>query len=64
MAYGNMAGLVIVDIVQHLCLLNMGTADLYGAAGNRHYEKGQRIRVVQCIHYEAYCNKYSKYFYD
>ena len=34
MAYGNMAGLVIVDVVQNLCLLNMGTADLYGAAGN------------------------------
>ena len=33
MAYGNMAGLVIVDVVQNLCLLNMGTADLYGAAG-------------------------------
>ena len=33
MAYGNMAGLVIVDVVQNLCLLNMGTADLYGSAG-------------------------------
>ena len=28
-----MAGLVIVDVVQNLCLLNMGTADLYGSAG-------------------------------
>ena len=39
MAYGNMAGLVIVDVVQNLCLLNMGTADLYGAAGEYHFCK-------------------------
>jgi len=31
MAYGNNSGLVIVDIVQNVCLLNMGTADLYGS---------------------------------
>ena len=31
LAYGNGSGLVIVDIVQFVCLLNMGTADLYGA---------------------------------
>jgi syntaxin-binding protein 5 len=31
MAYGNGSGLVIVDIVQNVCLLNMGTADLYGS---------------------------------
>ena len=31
MAYGNGSGLVIVDIVQFVCLLNMGTADLYGS---------------------------------
>ncbi len=31
MAYGNGSGLVIVDVVQFLCLLNIGTADLYGS---------------------------------
>ena len=31
MAYGNNSGLVIVDFVQSVCLLNMGTADLYGS---------------------------------
>lgn len=31
MAYGNETGLVIVDIVQKVCLLNIGTPDLYGA---------------------------------
>lgn len=31
MAYGNGSGIVIVDVVQFQCLLNMGTADLYGA---------------------------------
>ena len=31
MAYGNGSGIVIVDVVQNVCLLNMGTADLYGA---------------------------------
>ena len=31
MAYGNSSGLVIVDIVQSVCLLNMGTSDLYGS---------------------------------
>lgn len=31
MAYGNGSGLVIVDVVQFVCLLNMGTADLYGS---------------------------------
>jgi len=31
MAYGNGSGLVIVDVVQKVCLLNMGTADLYGS---------------------------------
>ena len=31
LAYGNGSGLVIVDFVQHKCLLNMGTADLYGS---------------------------------
>ena len=31
MAYGNGSGLVIVDIVQNVCLINMGTADIYGS---------------------------------
>jgi syntaxin-binding protein 5 len=31
MAYGNNSGLVIVDIVQNVCLINMGTADIYGS---------------------------------
>ena len=31
MSYGNGSGLVIVDFAQHKCLLNMGTADLYGS---------------------------------
>lgn len=31
LAYGNGSGLVIVDFIQHKCLLNMGTADLYGS---------------------------------
>lgn len=31
MAYGNEYGLVIVDIVQKICLLNVASADLYGA---------------------------------
>lgn len=32
LSYGNESGLVIVDIVQRTCLLNMGTPDLYGTA--------------------------------
>lgn len=32
MAYGNEVGIVIVDIIQKVCLLNMGTPDLYGNA--------------------------------
>lgn len=31
MAYGNESGLVIVDIVQKVCLLNVASPDLYGA---------------------------------
>ncbi|XP_023338537.1 syntaxin-binding protein 5 [Eurytemora carolleeae] len=31
LAYGNGSGLVIVDFIQQKCLLNMGTADLYGS---------------------------------
>jgi len=31
MAYGNEHGLVIIDIVQKVCLLNVATPDLYGA---------------------------------
>lgn len=31
MAYGNEAGIVIIDIEQKVCLLNVGTPDLYGA---------------------------------
>lgn len=31
MAYGNEAGIVIVDIVQKISLLNIGSPDLYGA---------------------------------
>lgn len=31
MAYGNEAGLVIVDIVQKVCLFNVASPDLYGA---------------------------------
>jgi len=36
MAYGNGSGLVIVDIIQNVCLLNMGTADLYGSTDPFH----------------------------
>lgn len=32
MAYGNEAGIVIIDIVQRTCLMNMSTPDLYGSA--------------------------------
>lgn len=32
MAFGTVTGLVIVDIMQKTCLLNMGTPDLYGSA--------------------------------
>ncbi|CAG0915956.1 unnamed protein product [Notodromas monacha] len=32
LAYGNESGLVIVDMLQRTCLLNMGTPDLYGTA--------------------------------
>ncbi|XP_046399509.1 syntaxin-binding protein 5 isoform X2 [Ischnura elegans] len=32
MAYGNEVGLAIVDMVQRVCLLSVGTPDLYGAA--------------------------------
>ena len=32
LAYGNDSGLVIVDMLQRTCLLNMGTPDLYGTA--------------------------------
>lgn len=32
MAYGNECGIVVVDIVQKCCLLNVGTPDLYGSA--------------------------------
>ena len=32
MAYGNSCGLVIVDIVQRVCVLSMGTPDIYGNA--------------------------------
>ncbi|XP_066993628.2 syntaxin-binding protein 5 isoform X1 [Anabrus simplex] len=32
MAYGNECGIVIVDIVQKICLMNIGTPDLYGSA--------------------------------
>ena len=56
MAYGNMAGLVIVDIVQHLCLLNMGTADLYGAAGNSHLID----MALKLMHLKKY-NRYNQY---
>ncbi|XP_065169293.1 syntaxin-binding protein 5 isoform X4 [Atheta coriaria] len=31
MAYGNDAGMVIIDIEQKVCLLNIGSPDLYGA---------------------------------
>lgn len=31
MAYGNEAGIVVVDIEQRVCLLNVGSPDLYGA---------------------------------
>ncbi|KAF5302467.1 hypothetical protein FQR65_LT08557 [Abscondita terminalis] len=31
MAYGNEAGVVVVDIEQKVCLLNIGSPDLYGA---------------------------------
>lgn len=31
MAYGNEVGIVIVDIEQKVCLLNVGSPDLYGA---------------------------------
>lgn len=31
MAYGNEAGIVVIDIEQKVCLLNVGSPDLYGA---------------------------------
>lgn len=31
MAYGNEVGIVIIDIEQRVCLLNVGSPDLYGA---------------------------------
>lgn len=31
MAYGNVAGIVVIDIEQKVCLLNVGSPDLYGA---------------------------------
>lgn len=31
LAYGNEAGIVIIDIEQRVCLLNIGSPDLYGA---------------------------------
>lgn len=31
MAYGNEAGIVVIDIEQRVCLLNVGSPDLYGA---------------------------------
>lgn len=31
MAYGNEAGIVIIDIEQKVCLINVGSPDLYGA---------------------------------
>ncbi|XP_063909291.1 syntaxin-binding protein 5 isoform X3 [Zophobas morio] len=31
MAYGNEAGIVIIDVEQKVCLLNVGSPDLYGA---------------------------------
>lgn len=31
MAYGNEYGLVLVDIVQKVCLINVASPDLYGA---------------------------------
>lgn len=31
MAYGNEAGIVIIDIEQKVCLLNVGSPELYGA---------------------------------
>lgn len=31
LAYGNEAGIVVVDIVQKISLLNIGSPDLYGA---------------------------------
>lgn len=30
MTYGNDAGIVIIDIEQKICLLNVGSPDLYG----------------------------------
>ena len=32
MVFGTVTGIVIVDIMQKTCLLNMGTPDLYGSA--------------------------------
>lgn len=31
MAYGSESGIVIIDIEQKVCLLNVGSPDLYGA---------------------------------
>lgn len=31
MAYGNESGIVVIDIEQRVCLLNVGSPDLYGA---------------------------------
>lgn len=40
MAYGNEAGIVIIDIEQKVCLLNVGSPDLYGAQDP--YSRGPR----------------------
>ena len=32
LAFGNECGVAIIDVVQKVCLLNMGTPDLYGTS--------------------------------
>ncbi|XP_050303950.1 syntaxin-binding protein 5 isoform X6 [Anthonomus grandis grandis] len=56
MAYGNESGLVIVDIEQRVCLLNVGSPDLYGAQDPysrlpvRSPKKNQGHHVTQLQH--------------
>lgn len=52
MTYGNEVGIVIVDIEQKVCLLNIGSPDLYGAQDPysrvpRSPKKGQNLN--ECL---------------
>lgn len=49
MAYGNEYGLVLVDILQKVCLLNVASPDLYGAQDpySRTPRSPKRLDVTQ-----------------